>query len=1144
MSEVKFNGTKLRMKRTSYDEDRPYKDEPPFKSMHLYQSVNDEQHSLNPVNDSQFDNSEITEHNYKKIAAITLNKKLQILEIRDRLLRSTSLQPTKEINVDEIKPMEGTCFDMCPEKERLLRIHGNMFSQFECKIIGSKLEPVFEIMVKQYARSSADQANPLSHELRPTSVLVNTMNYMLKNIIHPIESNIEQDLASWYDFCWDRLRAIRKDIVQQNLQNSEVVTILEQIGRFHIACYDLLLGYPGFDIKLNTENLNNCIQMLMPMYRDSDQQCPNEPEFVSYELLMHLGNPQFHTAYDLLPIKIKQSSQVRFCINAHKIYLHSSNCIEFFDLMRSTSYMNCCILQKVIPNIRCNNIKMMNMSYTTVKRVYKLEMKYLIKKLCFNDIQSAQKFCSDIQLQYDDFYVHLSRKINIHALEHRRQGQESIILQKRQNLTFLIAGIEKLPDVIVSSVHSSFDGNELFNDLVNNELNKDINDEILDSRMETDTYVTSSLKDGFSFKNNSQLLSTIPIQTPIFKTPTFTFNLPKPLIPTQVQQSPLAFEKHWEPLKPLGALHNYLPVDQTNTNLSSGLTKLRNNLPNLIPFNDNIIVKHHHGSLNLITSQSPNKIHSQMTKLTEKQLNLAKKYSYKWQNYVISLKSNHIEEVLAHSELFHSECISSLSSSPPSEKSFNYFDSYETQKEPKEWLHKQYLIAEKYFYIWLRKVLRNRKKIEIDPVISMPWSVFMQVHGTPEETFRGMGLSLNAMGGKKQLKIPINHLFNHNETKNNDISYGMADLFIKNVLDTNRCELIGKKIFWKLVVNYGDSPISDRIQKKVQTIIYGKIGFGNNQVQITSTSYNRYLIKSVDSCVGLQDWSKSGLNAAIVFTNTVKENMEVCFQRVYSILKSTSKAIPLVLIFSSSSNKNEIVNYQSVLDAYQEKEYLNNYHVYVWDGPKTILEAIEFFSQNYVDIAPGIHSEKLFYNLLKFAQSFYLRARNSLLENNPNVIIEKYNRYLDYYIKRLGRSNHVIRNLTPEMVPYYTTNPDAFSKENSNFNSLYFEELLNDAHLLPCESWPPQNVKDLIDYIKNMCQLTNRRCWCLDMLQMLQLHRNADLYYCLSNAKWYEIIEMWVEGALEKCSAGWDQFIVFYDGNPITDALKSVFPDS
>ncbi|KAL4135393.1 hypothetical protein QTP88_007007 [Uroleucon formosanum] len=138
----------------------------------LYQLLNDDQHFQYPT-DFQFENTEVNEHNYKKISATTVYKKLQVLEIRDKIIRaSNTTLPIKEINADKIKPMEGTCQDMCPEKERLLRIHGNMVSQFKCKMIDLKLEPVFEMMVKQYARSSADQANPLSQELRLIPVLI------------------------------------------------------------------------------------------------------------------------------------------------------------------------------------------------------------------------------------------------------------------------------------------------------------------------------------------------------------------------------------------------------------------------------------------------------------------------------------------------------------------------------------------------------------------------------------------------------------------------------------------------------------------------------------------------------------------------------------------------------------------------------------------------------------------------------------------------------------------------------------------------------------------------------------------------------------------------------------------------------------
>ncbi|KAL5238418.1 hypothetical protein ACI65C_005828 [Semiaphis heraclei] len=1138
MGDGKYSGTNSRLKRTTYDEDKAFKDEPPFKSQRLYQLFNDDQHFQGPI-DSQYENTEVTEHNYKRVSATTVYKKLQVLEIRDRLLRASTTLPILEINVDEIKPMEGTCQDMCPEKERLLRIHGNMVSQFECKMIDTKLEPVHEMMVKQYARSSADQANPLSQELRPTPVLVKTMHYMLKNIIYPIESNIEQDLASWYDFCWDRLRAIRKDIVQQHLQNSEVVTILEQIGRFHIACYDLMLGYTGFDIKLNTENLNNCIQMLMPMYRDSEHQCSNEPEFVSYELLMHLGNPQFHTAYDLLPIHIKQSPQVRFCINANTIYLQSSDCKEFFNLLRSTTFMNCCILQRVIPSIRYNNIKMMNMSYTTVKRVYKLEMEHFMEKLCFDDTHLAQEFFSDIQLQYDEHYVDLSRNIGIRVPELRRQKQEFIISEKRQNLTYLISGIKNMPDVIITPVHSSFDDNDHLYDDANNEVNKkDPNNEISDSQMEEDTYPLINSKDG---DTNKQLFSTTPIQTPVLEIPTFTFDLPKFSLPTQVQKQLANFEVQWKPTPKLCIFQDIINTNQSNLHETSNITSRP------VTIAQDVSMKPPCQSpMNISPIQTHPKINLEekldVSQSIEHQTNLTKKYFCKWQNYVNSKKSKYIEDMFAHGDLFHSECISSLSSSSPSSMmSLRYDDEViEIQEEPKEWVNKQYILAEKYFYIWLRKVLRRRRKIEIDPVCSLPWSVFMQVHGTPKET---LPVTIKDLKSKRQLKIPIHHTLESNNSLECDFSLQMANIFVKNVKEMKKDGSVGKKIFWKLAVNYGDTPEPYCIEKKVLTIIYGKLGFSNNQIQTIHTDCNSFLIKTVHSCIGHFNWKNNGLNAALIFTNTGKENVETLFKRVDSILQSTPSAIPLVMIFSSRSNKDSIKDYEYVLDGYKENEYINNYSVYMWDGPKTILESIEFFSKNYVDFTPGTHSEKLYYNLLNFSQHFFVKVRSILADDNPNTIVKKYNQCLDAYIKRLGRSNQILTDLAPDLVPYYTQNPDEFSKEHSNLNLKYFEDLLNNAHLLQFESWPPNNVNDLIDYVKNMCKLSNRRSWCLDILQMLQLHRKADLEYCLLNASWYEPIEMWIEGTLEKVSTAQNDFTVFYNGDPIKDVLNMIFPD-
>lgn len=60
--------------------------------------------------------------------------------------------------------------------------------------------------VKEYSRSSADQEEPLPHELRPSAVLSRTMDYLVTQIMDQKEGS----LRDWYDFVWNRTRGIRK----------------------------------------------------------------------------------------------------------------------------------------------------------------------------------------------------------------------------------------------------------------------------------------------------------------------------------------------------------------------------------------------------------------------------------------------------------------------------------------------------------------------------------------------------------------------------------------------------------------------------------------------------------------------------------------------------------------------------------------------------------------------------------------------------------------------------------------------------------------------------------------------------------------------------------------------------------------------
>lgn len=84
---------------------------------------------------------------------------------------------------------------MCPEKERYLREYGKQLSIFEV-LAGSDSRADHDRMVKEYSRSSADQEEPLAHELRPSRVLRTAMNYLLSNIVNLLSSAVQRDGGS------------------------------------------------------------------------------------------------------------------------------------------------------------------------------------------------------------------------------------------------------------------------------------------------------------------------------------------------------------------------------------------------------------------------------------------------------------------------------------------------------------------------------------------------------------------------------------------------------------------------------------------------------------------------------------------------------------------------------------------------------------------------------------------------------------------------------------------------------------------------------------------------------------------------------------------------------------------------------------
>ncbi|VDN60973.1 unnamed protein product [Dracunculus medinensis] len=74
-----------------------------------------------------------------------------LLEERDKILHKARI---KSNDVERAVTVQGTCEDMCSEKERYARIVQKRVSPYECNHLG---EMIPKIAVKEYRRSAADQ---------------------------------------------------------------------------------------------------------------------------------------------------------------------------------------------------------------------------------------------------------------------------------------------------------------------------------------------------------------------------------------------------------------------------------------------------------------------------------------------------------------------------------------------------------------------------------------------------------------------------------------------------------------------------------------------------------------------------------------------------------------------------------------------------------------------------------------------------------------------------------------------------------------------------------------------------------------------------------------------------------------------------
>ncbi|XP_036304113.1 germinal-center associated nuclear protein isoform X2 [Pipistrellus kuhlii] len=337
--------------------------------------------------------------------AETSEEKYRLLDQRDRIMRQARVKRT---DLDKARTFVGTCPDMCPEKERYMRETRSQLSVFET--IPGTDQVDHAAAVKEYSRSSADQEEPLSHELRPSAVLSRTMDYLVTQIMDQKEGS----LRDWYDFLWNRTRGIRKDITQQHLCDPTTVSLIEKCARLHIHCAHFMCEEPmsSFDAKINNENMTKCLQSLKEMYQDLRNKgvfCVSEAEFQGYNVLLNLNKgdilrevQQFHPA-------VRNSSEVKFAVQAFAA-LNSNNFVRFFKLVQSASYLNACLLHCYFNQIRKDALRALNVAYTvSTQRSTIFPLDSVVRMLLFRDCEEATDFLNYHGLTVSDGCVELNR---------------------------------------------------------------------------------------------------------------------------------------------------------------------------------------------------------------------------------------------------------------------------------------------------------------------------------------------------------------------------------------------------------------------------------------------------------------------------------------------------------------------------------------------------------------------------------------------------------------------------------------------------------------------------------------------------------------------------------------------------------------
>ncbi|XP_057818562.2 SAC3 family protein C isoform X1 [Cryptomeria japonica] len=264
--------------------------------------------------------------------------------------------------------LTGTCPDMCPAKERTQREQLRDLAVFE-RLNGNPHKTSAKLAVKKFCRTISISEIQTS-DIRPLPVLLTAMEYLLELV-----DTSEHAFAVVHDFVFDRTRAIRQELMMQNITSHEAIIMHEQMVRFHILSqhklYQLSSNEDTSMLHLNFEQLSKCLRSLLDLYNanmKSSSEAGCQAEFNSYYVLANMRSHSLPQQGESLSLwfqtvrpTLLKSKEMKFARNVLRCY-HMGNFKGFFTLAREATYLEACLMECYFNEVRAQAVACINHS--------------------------------------------------------------------------------------------------------------------------------------------------------------------------------------------------------------------------------------------------------------------------------------------------------------------------------------------------------------------------------------------------------------------------------------------------------------------------------------------------------------------------------------------------------------------------------------------------------------------------------------------------------------------------------------------------------------------------------------------------------------------------------------------------------------